>query len=200
MELELAMFPITDAQVRNWRPISGNRTSEYDCTINVLRFFDLIDNNTSTHLSSLRNDVRQGTSYAEVKFLLSVKYPGSEFRARNITDNFINVFRNIVPGHAIFSVWHRPDNSGHAVIIAKTSTDDMVILDPQKNNLEFINGLDNLNDWARRDGYNQVFAYYFRNAIVRQNPTPKRRRSPSRTRSRTRSQSRSPQTRKKKRL
>lgn len=131
----LLQFPISQYQVNRWKSIDRNQYIDpFDCTINVLSFFKIIDDKNALSLSDLKNQTKRGNYTPEVIFFLKSKFPKSDFISRTFYSytDILSVFQEMKPGHGIITLFGS-QSIGHAVIFAKSNQNILFLLDPQLN-------------------------------------------------------------------
>ena len=162
---QVKSFKITDEQLNNWKPLDKNHQSPTDCVINVLSFFNIFDEEMAKNLSTLKNQSKTGTGIAEIIYFLKIKFPSDRFikedgelntdEDKNIVFNDLN--RIILKSHGIIGLFHGKGHSiGHAIIIAKSKDDRLVILDPQQSSISIISSFSEFNNYITINKYNKL--------------------------------------------
>jgi hypothetical protein len=144
---ELLTWRITDEKLDKWTCLDPNypRDKAYDCTINVLTFFDLLDRGSSETIAAYKNiesnkpnAFTKGTSTIEVTdYLYQVlttdikrDYRFFQFPFNSDSEAFLR--EKIPRGHGTLILLRSDKPVGHDIIAAIDDSGVLVFLDPQQ--------------------------------------------------------------------
>ena len=155
--IPILTFPITQHQIDSWQPFcSSSLPGNNDCVASSLRFLGVIDQKTYENASRILNTLGSpGADPRDANHFM----PGiSEFMTIKL---IIGPPLQINPHIPLYiqnntgtiCCFLRDDNViGHAVVIARDSFGQILLLDPQK--LEGVVGLEGIHEWIMRGQYN----------------------------------------------
>lgn len=174
--------PIEQEQIDNWRPYSKicgfNPT---DCVQTSLGFLNLIDENVGKQQSILHNYIKKGTRISEIVYLLEQKYTDSKFYVKefDINENLYNNILSKIPlSHATLGLFANEDKNGHAVVIAKSNENSLVIIDPQYELMEPIRTYaEFMTNFANKYNYKNLLLFQYKSKRTPKKRTTKRKRS-----------------------
>lgn len=128
----LSQFVISDYNIQNF---SRHFSSPMDCFINALQLYGAIDE-MCANLMRISGVGRKGFSKEELEIIfMYITGYNYDFKTTTNYDDFVKqIENNILPGHAVFSGYqdiYEGKSISHVFIIAKTSDNKIVYIDPQ---------------------------------------------------------------------
>jgi len=149
---ELLTWRITDEKLDQWKCLDPNypRDKAYDCTINVLSFFDLLDRDNAETIAKYKNiesnnpnSFKKGTSPTEVtehlyQVLTTDIKRNYQFFSFPLTADYADFLKQKIPhGHGTLILLRNDQSVGHDIIVAVDEKGLLVFLDPQQHKIYY---------------------------------------------------------------
>lgn len=140
------------------------RKETYGCVYNTLTFLEVIPKDVGEHLTKLANQktIKEGTTSDEFYQLMHEYYNDMDSNTYHFAlreypltaDTWMAVDQYLRPSEGTF-IWlqRSPGVSGHAVVLAKNNSNQLVILDPQQGKIREYADFDG---WFQRIGVSSI--------------------------------------------
>ena len=178
--------PINQDQITHWKPYSNieHKITPQDCVQTSLGFLNLIDQHVGYQQSKLHNYIKKGTGIPEIIFLLEQKYKHLQFSKISFNTNafLYHILSNIPQGHGTLGLFSTKHLTGHAVVIAKSAENELVIIDPQSSVINPIRTYEEfMSNYVNKNNFISliIFQYKLKKSPKSKSKTLKRKRSPN---------------------
>lgn len=154
---ELFTIGISPGQFIGWQSLACSM-NETNCVVSSLSFLGFIPKEKYKEVTEWQRLSKTGNSVEEILNFLAYINDVNEIVLFDTKDIFTDAIGNLPPGHGTIAAFTRLGGMGHAVVLARNTQGNLVILDTQTQ--KYYSGNENINNFIKEQNFYSVLLPY----------------------------------------